>query len=593
MLRRIGITLAIALLIIAGAGAVASNSLTHGIWWANLLRWLIVALSVIILVWLVYCTTDIKQPAGLGLPQPLPATRHEIALSYYNVGKIYGGQTLKLLVNMMVDRPNYLERINENVTLEDETPELQVSTRQIFRVRTPTSAPLDEGSGDGVVADPPEPSSTILIPLVLVDKGTLLDGFKVTDSFGNDVPTLSYNQTRGLLAHVIENILEMAPISNQSYREDNPEIIKTVCANLVTAVCAPRSMFRDGSSDKKRIEALLDSIQRLPFSEEWKKRIRGFCEILVRSYVIVAEVPMPAGGYVVVNYSQQIGVEISAQGVVNRVRSRLGLRYSIFDIPLNIFALEVETYHMEMFAAPMQYVFDHHLERMTSTVLVTQRDLWLGADRPYVRVHYNSAGPAAHLYIRRQADSEKESQAPEPVTGLIHAPAERLKSVIEFREIPPGALGASAIISAITAVIIIFFGLTQIGQETGSSHTPVVIGSDIPALLLALPGVASVIVGAWLDLSHLRRASLSTYAGLACSLVLSTASALYYLLGANESLVGHVTLNVTSNVSIRSNVGWLILGIAAAACSLFLTRDVISSSRYYSSQVKARLRRHV
>jgi hypothetical protein len=592
VLKRIGVTLTIAVLISLVFGAVVGNSLAHGMLWPNVFRWLIVSIALAALGWLVFLTTDLKKPVGLGVPQPLPATRHEIASAYYNVAKMYDGQALKLLVNMMIDRPNYLERINENVVMEDETPELQVSTRQIFRVRTPTGAPLDEADGEVLIADLPEPNKTILVPLVLIDKGTLLDGFRVTDSSGNDVPTLSYNQTRGLLAHLIVNIIEMAPEADRAYREDDRELIRTVRANLVTAVCAPKSMIREGSPDKARIEALLSSTQRLPFPDEWKKRIHDFCEILVRSYVIVAEVVMPVGGYVILSYSQRISVENSAQGVANRVRSRLGLRYDAFDIPLNIFALEVETYHMEMTAAPMQYVFDHHLERMTSKVRVAQEDLERGPSKPYVRVHYNSAGAAAHLYIRRQSDSEKAALTPEAATDSARVPGERLKSVIEFREIPPGALGASAVISILTAAIIIFFALTQIGQEIPSAHSAVIIGSDIPALFLALPGLASIVVGSWLDLSHLRRASLSTYVGLTASLLLSTASALYYLLGANESLVGRVSFSVTRHLAIRTNIGWLILATASAACGLFLTRDVISNSRYYSNQVKVRLKRH-
>lgn len=592
MLRRVIVTAAIALLVIIAAGAAVSDSLSRGVLWVIILRWIIAALALLILGWLVFRSTDVKSPEGTGLPQPLPPTRDEIALAYCNVGAIYDRQALKLLINMMIDRPNYLERINENVTLEDETPELQVSTRQVFRVRAPTSA-LDDDSTEH------DSNGRVLVPVVLVEKGTLLDGFEVRDSNGNAVPTLSYNQTRGLLAHLIENIIRMVPEQVPVYRDTGrQERIDTVKANLVTAVCAPRRMNKKDSAEQVRIKRLLDSTERLPVEDEWKKRIRDFCAIFVDYYVIVAEVGLPPGGYVVLTYSQQISVDSSARGVVNRLRSRLGLRYSAFDIPLNIFALEVEAYHMEMRAAPMQYVFDHHLERMTSKDLVTQTDLWHRGLRPYVRLHYNSAGPSAHLYIRRQSvDTTKTKgstlKESDQAANDVQIPTDRLKSVIEFREIPPGALGASAAISLLTAVIITFFALTQIGQERANNHMPIITDSDIPALILALPGIASIVVGSWLDLSHLRRASLSTYVGLGVSLILSMASALYYLLGANESVPGHISLSVTRNIIVRTDFGWLILATVAVAFSLFLVRDVISNSRYYSNQVKVRLRRHM
>ena len=252
MLRRVIVTAAIALLVIIAAGAAVSDSLSRGVLWVIILRWIIAALALLILGWLVFRSTDVKSPEGTGLPQPLPPTRDEIALAYCNVGAIYDRQALKLLINMMIDRPNYLERINENVTLEDETPELQVSTRQVFRVRAPTSA-LDDDSTEH------DSNGRVLVPVVLVEKGTLLDGFEVRDSNGNAVPTLSYNQTRGLLAHLIENIIRMVPEQVPVYRDTGrQERIDTVKANLVTAVCAPRRMNKKDSAEQVRIKRLLD-----------------------------------------------------------------------------------------------------------------------------------------------------------------------------------------------------------------------------------------------------------------------------------------------------------------------------------------------
>jgi len=163
--------------------------------------------------------------------------------------------------------------------------------------------------------------------------------------------------------------------------------------------------------------------------------------------------------------------------------------------------------------------------------------------------------------------------------------------VVEFREIPPGALGASATASLMTAIIISFFALTRIGLDQTASHTPIIIGSDIPALIIALPGFASLIIGSWLDLSHLRRSSLTTYLGLASSVGLSLIGALYYLLDSNRVLPGRISLEIADNVIIKSDIGWLVLAVAAVTCSLMLVRDVIGGSRYYFNQVKEKVKR--
>ncbi len=594
MFKRAAVLVLIGLLVVIVGAALSSGALSRDDMWANIARGVAGAGSVVLLAWIVLATTDIRPPPGLGRPRPLSPTKGEIALAYYNVARIYDIYTLKLFVNMMVDRPHYLERIHETVSLDDEAPQLRVSTRQVFRIREPelptqqdktASRPESNEAGvEGTVSV--GPSSVMLLPLVLLEKGTLLDEFGVVDSEGKDLPTLSYNQTRGLIAYVIHAIVDILPVSSDNTELDDTKI--KVVSNLVNAICSPRPMKKKSPVESARTTLLLDSIDDLPIREDLKRRVRNFCETLVDHYIIVAEVPVPVGSHVSVSYRQAISVESSALSLANRLRSRVGLRYSTFDIPLNIFSLDVEAYHMEMDAGPMQYVFDHHLERMNSKRLVTQNDLCQGDSKPYVRLHHNSAGPAMHLYIRRQLDPASESPSS---SGLGDARVtERLKSVVEFREIPPGALGASTMVALMTAIIVVFFAATQIGKHASGGHAPIIVGSDIPVLVIALPGFASLILGSWLDLSHLRRASLTTYLSLAVSIALSLGSALYYLLDANETLPGRLSLHITGGVVVRTDIGWLVLSAAAVTCCLFLIRDVVSGSRYYFNQVKDHIR---
>jgi len=593
MLKRSVMAITIAFLVVLAMAAALSGSVTNGIPWADGLRVVAGVTAIAALLWIVFRTNDISPPQGLGrAPQPIAPTKDEVAAAYFNVVNTYNSHALKMLVNLMIDRPHYLERINEVVELEEERPQLLVTTSQVFRISMPTS-PL--GSGQKVISSHGN-DKVMLLPLALIEKGTLLDGFAVTDANGSSVPSLSYNQTRGLLAYVIRTIVEIAPESSHAHsNKDCKKIKSSVSARLVRAVCTPGTRKRKSNSERAEIEALLDSVNELSVPADWKQRIRRFCDALVDHYFIVAEVVAPAGGYVLVTYSQAISVDSSAYGLINRLRSRLGLRQSKFDIPLNIFGLEVDAYHMQMNASPMQYVFDHHLERMNSGHRVTQDDLCRGQDKPYVRLHYSTAGPAIHLYIRRQSGKRERNPAfqgdpPRHETRSLGS-QERLKSVVEFREIPPGALGAATIISLIASTVIIFFALTRIGQMPFSGNIAPNSGSDIPALILALPGFASVIVGSWLDLSHLRRASLATYVGLGASVALSLASALYFLFDANKSIPGRISLHVTNGVTLRTDIGWLCLAATAITCTLFLMRDLTARSRYYFNLIEKRIER--
>jgi hypothetical protein len=74
-------------------------------------------------------------------------------------------------------------------------------------------------------------------------------------------------------------------------------------------------------------------------------------------------------------------------------------------------------------------------------------------------------------------------------------------------------------------------------------------------------------------------------------MALSFSSALYFLLDAYKTIPGRVTLTIATNVNVRSDIGWLVLATLSVSCTLFLARDVFSSSRYYFRSVKGRIAR--
>jgi hypothetical protein len=98
-----------------------------------------------------------------------------------------------------------------------------------------------------------------------------------------------------------------------------------------------------------------------------------------------------------------------------------------------------------------------------------------------------------------------------------------------------------------------------------------------------------LIIGSWLDLSRLRQASLATYLGLAASVMLSLTSALYFLLDAYRHVPGRLVLFINSHVAMHTDIGWLVLAGLSATSALFLSRDLISTSRYYFQRVKKRV----
>lgn len=176
----------------------------------------------------------------------------------------------------------------------------------------------------------------------------------------------------------------------------------------------------------------------------------------------------------------------------------------------------------------------------------------------------------------------------------------RLKSVVKFREIPPGTLGAATMIALASAAIISFFTITHTGlgidpnvppDRIGAEQIKATLNSDVPALLLALPAFVGVLIGSWLDLSRLRRASLTTYLALTMTMFLSLGSALYFIFDTNHKLPTALTLTVHgfADIKIMTDWIWLVLMAVSITHFLFLLRTVIDFSRYYSLCIQKRI----
>ncbi len=181
--------------------------------------------------------------------------------------------------------------------------------------------------------------------------------------------------------------------------------------------------------------------------------------------------------------------------------------------------------------------------------------------KPYIRVYHEEGRPNAHLYVRPQEISNTAN-----VGGLS-----RVKSIVQFREIPPGALGGATAVAFASAVIISFFALTRLG------------------LALVLPGFVTVLFGSWIELSRLRRASLTTYLALVGTMCFSLVASLYYLYSSVRPVKGTFSLYMlNSHVAITTDAGWLILMTVSVTHFLFLFRQVVSELKYYGNCIRRR-----
>jgi hypothetical protein len=611
--------------------------LVHGWlpWPHNLLvRGLLAFLLALRLVWFIVRRSDVKTPAKTALGKPIPElpSAEDIADEYSAVIRNYEKATVNLFVEMLTDPTHYLDRITEFVTIEPDTPRLRLSVQQVYRLghthgqdQAPL-APPEQTVEDGQEQTTTQPlPNVLLVPIIWNQRGTLLDHFKVTDAGGESAQTLSYNQTRGLMAYALESLIgraELDPCRFWGHTRDWYEQQRGRLVNgLVRIICSPGPLHKQLRPRQERISAALFTVDTFPFTDDWRSRLKDFCLQYLDRYVIVAEVRASELGHLGLTYSHCVPLESPTNYPFNQWRERFGLSPSTIDIVHNPFFLQVEAYHLEIAAQPEQYVFDHHLEWMDTQSAITQDKLRSNGLTPYVRLYYEEGRPNAHLYVRRQTAPDHSSATavdarygPPPTTqrGLLRlmrriafwkkptgdtevptptrGGLSRVKSVVQFREVPPGALGGATAVAIASAAIITFFALTRLGLGKSGKATTFSEPTDIPALLLVLPGFVTVVLGSWIELSRLKRASLTTYLALAGTMVFSLISALYYLYGTGRNTPGEFTLTtIDKNIQISTDVGWLVLMIIAVTHALFLIRQVISESRYYTNCVRRRV----
>jgi hypothetical protein len=180
----------------------------------------------------------------------------------------------------------------------------------------------------------------------------------------------------------------------------------------------------------------------------------------------------------------------------------------------------------------------------------------------------------AHCHIRRR-------------NGLHVAEPPELKSVVTLREIPPGALGGAAVVSAAAAVLTSFFAFTRIALEGPTLS----VNADIPALLMALPAFSAILVGHWADATRLPKSSIGAYLGLLGTMAISLVSALLFLLDANRVFGSEVQLTVFDRQwQIHSDVIWLSLAGIAIMQAIYLWCALRIEMRYYLGLLATRAR---
>ncbi|MGY6655810.1 hypothetical protein ACXIZN_26965 [Amycolatopsis sp. TRM77291] len=499
------------------------------------------------------------QNGALGPARPRSPTLKQLERDEKEVFDRYGKPSMAYFVKLLAGLPLFLQRVNEEAAYQDRYAHMK--TTLTFRYGN---------SGPASNLGDIDAQSSLLVPLIVTKRGNLFDNLRVTDSAGAIVPTLSQRESRGLLIATLRTMFGMAALEHRKSLGEKNELYtlrakdENILWNLIQyVVCHGEKLTeqaRAGINEHiSEIDHLTDE-----FSSQWRDSIRAFCGTFAEHYVIVAA-PVPPGGQVlVVSYEHDIPVQKSFQGRYDRLRARFGLNPYAIDISLTR-VLQSDSYHFQCPAPSGQYIFNHRIAHAGTDEWLCQDDFILGREQQYARVYYQSGRPTAHLYVRAQGESRAVRD-------------NDFKTRVDFREVPPGALGVATILALISAVIQCFILVAHAAITSGDQN----IGTDLTAFLLAAPAFVAVMLGGITDAANVAGSSLSTYFGFILTMTLSLFSALAYVwIGSHGNSPEFQVSILEGRVPVSLSYVWTPIAAVSTLLALYLIQKTYHEIKYY------------
>lgn len=490
-------------------------------------------------------------PEVAGSPTVLDITRAQDEASYK-----YSNEALSLFRSILQDPSQYIARIIEQVEAEEGFLRLNVVMDYVF-------------SNDTMELIGKNSKGNILIPLIKPRKCVMLDNLEMWDSGDRRVSALLQREVSGIIAFVITSLFRVAFLKDEpteSFGRPLKPAEDALRWLLINMACRVDRIKEDekrtilGMLDPEAIPLILGAEGRGGVDLEGLAALQRFCEFCAEHYLIVVEAETPKESRFSMRYSRTIPQYGQADDWGDRVRVRLGLSPYRYTIPMQL-PFSVSSYHFSMQGVSGQYLARHQLLDGDGKPIEDGRFSCIKPELA-LQARHDSALPYAHLYT----------------TGLDRAEEVlNMSTRVEFDEVPPGALGGACVVAAVSAVLIWFFALVQPGL-----HHALSVGSDLPALLLAVPAFAATWIGQSID--RILRSSAAAYVCLAISAVVSLASALVYV--ANSSGRSFYIIrdwSLTNGLITLKDVdlSWFILAVIASFVSAYLAESLRDKVRSY------------
>lgn len=463
------------------------------------------------------------------------------------------------LFTKMLASSHYQVRVTEQAELLGNSVGIRVSIE--YAMTNAERRDLEESEGSEQTS---YGIQSIPVPVLKASKGTLLDSFDVTSEAGSALPVLSQKESRGLVVMALETLFYLT--FNRASADPAEEKLQVAALGALSRFVSQMGRITTGPADtngttetaslEEAFDQAVASLQG-PRTMARLQHLKNFCCFFAQNHVFVADVPTPPGTRFIVNYSKAVPL-YGRTSKPDQRRTRFGLAPYKFWVPLNL-AFTAESYHFRMDIGEGQFVADQYLADSSTGKHLTRDEISRLAPEGYVRVRAGSGLPYAHLYTR----------------GLHKSAPRNWVTVVKFDEVPPGALGATAVVATVSAALVSLMTFI-IGPANGPS-------ADTAALLFAVPLFAATLVGHSID--RVQRSSLATYGALAVTGVTAFLGAV--LFGLLPGMLSVTEVSVFGLLKLRSiHIGGLVIAIAAIGNVVFLGWRLKFKTQRYLEMLK-------
>lgn len=400
----------------------------------------------------------------------------------------------------------------------------------------------------------------IVIP-ILSRKQHTFDCFEVRNGSDDKLARLPQYLIDGLLAWTVEWYFRFVYAGPAVRPDDLDDSQKRALFRIIALVCRP-DVVDPATFAKEYAEATRGLVARGGGDPDW---FREVCMYFAGNTVTAVEAsPSDGPGLIYVSYLDYLTND-RLSNMNDQIRTRLGLRPYRYRIPIGM-AFEATTYDLRVTGPDGHFVYQHYLMPRDSTTGELSPDSVVRHPRAGLQMMSNEGLPYTELHMY----------------GMTKVVPNEIECVVEFEEIPPGALRRTAAISAVCSLLLIAFAFGMPHTLDGNG------GTDLAAFLLASPLFAATWVGQSSD--RVQQSSLTTYGGLLVSAVLSLVGSVLYVL---HSLIWKHSVVVQLSVFYyallpRADLVWLILSALSFATTVYLIAQSTHRMSRYIRTLKRR-----